>query len=60
MLAETAHFWHLDTYLTRAEAEAAKNENGTIVGAFGKAYSQSQIRAGARRAASTLAKSGRS
>ncbi len=37
-LAGTSHFWHLDTYPTRAEAEAAKSEHGTVVESFGKVW----------------------
>jgi quercetin dioxygenase-like cupin family protein len=31
-------FWHLDTYLTRGEAEAAKGPRGTIVESLGKLW----------------------
>ena len=31
-------FWHLDTYSTRAAAEAAKGPHGTIVESFGKIW----------------------
>src|ERR1700694_3154655 len=31
-------FWHLDTYQTRAEAEAAKGPRGTVVESIGKVW----------------------
>lgn len=31
-------FWHLDTYATRAEAEAAKSPRGTVVESLGKVW----------------------
>src|SRR5574342_821943 len=31
-------FWHLDTYPTRAAAEAAKGPRGTVVEALGKVW----------------------
>jgi hypothetical protein len=31
-------FWHLDTYLTRAAAEAAKGPRGAVVEALGKVW----------------------
>ena len=31
-------FWHLDTYLTRGEAEAAKGPRGTMVESLGKLW----------------------
>ena len=31
-------FWHLDTYATRAEAEAAKTPRGTVVESLGKVW----------------------
>ena len=37
-LSQPAVFWHLDTYATRTEAEAAKGPRGTVVEALGKIW----------------------
>ena len=37
-LPRAAIFWHLDTYQSRAEAEAAKGPHGTVVESFGKMW----------------------
>jgi quercetin dioxygenase-like cupin family protein len=37
-LPQQAIFWHLDTYPSRAEAEAAKGPRGTIVESLGKVW----------------------
>lgn len=37
-LSQPAGFWHLDTYPTRTEAEAAKGPRGTVVEALGKIW----------------------
>ena len=37
-LSQPAVFWHLDTYATRTEAEAAKGSRGTVVEALGKVW----------------------
>ncbi len=37
-LSRSAVFWHLDTYPTRAAAEAAKGPRGTVVEALGKVW----------------------
>ena len=37
-LAQSAVFWYLDTYPTRAAAEAAKGPRGTVVEALGKMW----------------------
>ena len=37
-LSQPAVFWHLDTYPTRTEAEAAKGPRGTVVEALGKIW----------------------
>lgn len=37
-LSQSAVFWHLDTYPTRAGAEAAKGPRGTVVEALGKVW----------------------
>jgi hypothetical protein len=37
-LAKARVFWHLDTYATRAAAEADKGPRGTVVESFGKVW----------------------
>lgn len=37
-LPEAPLYWHLDTYPTRAAAEAAKGANGTVVESYGKVW----------------------
>ena len=37
-LPQTPLFWHLSTYATRAEAEAAKGPRGTVIDALGKIW----------------------
>ena len=37
-IAEPQVFWHLDTYPTRADADAAKGPRGTVVGSYGKVW----------------------
>ncbi len=37
-LSQLPVFWHLDTYATRAEAEAAKSPRGTVVESLGKVW----------------------
>lgn len=37
-LSQPAVFWHLDTYPTRTEAEAAKGPRGTVIEALGKIW----------------------
>jgi quercetin dioxygenase-like cupin family protein len=37
-LSESAVFWHLDTYPTRAAAEAAKGPRGTVMEALGRVW----------------------
>jgi quercetin dioxygenase-like cupin family protein len=37
-LPQSPIFWHLDTYPTRAEAEAAKGPRGTVVESIGKVW----------------------
>src|SRR5437588_11811063 len=37
-LSQRQMFWHLDTYATRAEAEAARGPRGTVVESLGKAW----------------------
>jgi quercetin dioxygenase-like cupin family protein len=37
-MSQSAVFWHLDTYSTRAAAEAAKVPRGTVVEALGKVW----------------------
>ena len=38
IVSEAAIYWHLDTYDTRAAAEAAKGPRGTVVEALGKSW----------------------
>jgi quercetin dioxygenase-like cupin family protein len=37
-IAEAQVFWHLDTYPTRADADAATGPRGTVVGSYGKVW----------------------
>jgi hypothetical protein len=37
-LPQTPIYWHLDTYPTRAEAEAARGSRGTVVESLGKIW----------------------
>lgn len=37
-LPQTPLYWHLDTYPTRAAAEAAKGTHGTVVESFGRVW----------------------
>jgi quercetin dioxygenase-like cupin family protein len=37
-IAQSQTFWHLDTYPTRAAAEAAKGPRGTVVESLGKSW----------------------
>jgi quercetin dioxygenase-like cupin family protein len=37
-LSQRQMFWHLDTYATRAEAEAARGPRGTVVASLGKVW----------------------
>src|SRR4051794_6202567 len=37
-LPQAPVFWHLDTYATRAEAEAAKGPRGTVVESLGRVW----------------------
>ena len=37
-IAEPQVFWHLDTYPTRADADAAKGPRGTVVESYGKVW----------------------
>lgn len=37
-LPEGPMYWHLDSYLTRAEADAAKGPRGTVLTSFGKVW----------------------
>lgn len=37
-LTDSQTFWHLDTYSTRAAAQAAKGPRGTVVESFGKVW----------------------
>jgi hypothetical protein len=36
--AETETYWHLDTFSSRAEAEASKGSRGTVVESMGKVW----------------------
>ena len=47
-LSEPAIFWHLDSYPTRAEAEAGKGPRGTVIEALGKVWLSSLEPAGWR------------
>jgi len=47
-LSEPAVFWHLDSYPTRAEAEAAKGPRGTVIESLGKVWLSSLEPAGWR------------
>jgi hypothetical protein len=56
-LTQPAVFWHLDSYPTRAAAEAAKEPRGTIVEALGQVWLFTIGEAGGHRVACAWQKS---